>query len=61
MEIGVVLMMLVTVAVVIGVSVMSYKMLVNVRKQEALERKQAGAPERQLHPKIKQQPDQNNK
>ena len=61
MEIGVVLMMLVTVAVVIGVSVMSYKMLVNVRKQEALERKQAGAPERQLHPPIKQQQDQNNK
>lgn len=61
MEIGVVFMMLVTVAVVIGVSVMSYKMLVNVRKQEALERKQASVPERQLHPKIKQQQDEKNK
>lgn len=57
MEIGVVLMMLITVAVVIGVSVMSYKMLVNVRKEEALERKKAGQPVRQLHPKIKQQYD----
>ena len=53
MKIGLLLLMVVFVAVLIGLFVVSYKMLTKVRQEEKLQG--ATAPERQLHPKLKEE------
>lgn len=60
MKIGVLLLMVVFLAVLVGLLVLSFKMLKNVR-QEEIAAKKGQAPERQLHPKLKAELEQRKK
>lgn len=57
MKIGLLLLMVVFVAVLVGLFIMSFKMLSKVRKQEKLENANKKS-ESTLHPKLQQERDQ---
>jgi uncharacterized membrane protein YdbT with pleckstrin-like domain len=50
-QVGIIVLIIVAVAVLVGLFCISVKMLRDVSKQEKLSKKQ---PERQLHPKLQQ-------
>lgn len=57
MKIGLLLLMVVFVAVLVGLFIMSFKMLSKVRQQEKIENANK-MPERTLHPKLQHEHDQ---
>ena len=54
MKIGILVLMVIFLAILIGLFILSYKMLRQVHQEEKNQRK-AQAPIRELHPKLKQE------